>query len=164
MTAPVVLRNYGKLRGSRVGIMLHYDASASDKGAVAWLTKDPRCTVSYTKLVLDDGLVVDIAPDDARAWHAGDCRPSRDELRYRDANSAFYGIALAARHGDRCTPEAFDAVAQLCTGYMRAHGWTEDWRITTHKAEAWPRGRKVDPDGVLDVAEVRAAVLARLAG
>jgi N-acetylmuramoyl-L-alanine amidase len=159
MTAPA-LSNWGKLREPRIGIMMHYDGSASDRGAVQWLKHDRRAKVSYTYLVLDDGTIVEIAPEDARAWHAGACRPSRSDLRYRDANSAFYGIALAAKPGDKATPAAFAAVVVLCRRLMKQHGWTEPWRITTHKAEAWPRGRKIDPDGVLDVEAVRKAVLA----
>ena len=174
MTAPVRYRvptdwpgNYGRLRAPRMGIMMHYDASASDNGAVEWLLFDPKCAVSYNWLILDDGTVRDIAPKDARAWHAGECKPSRPELAYRDANSAFYGVALAARPGDTATPAAFSAVVDLCVALMQSHGWTEEWRITSHRAEAWPRGRKDDPDGklgvVLSVDAVRTAVLARLA-
>lgn len=170
MTGPVRYRiperrpsNFGKLREPRVGIMLHYDGSGSDDGAVEWLLFDPRCKVSYNWLILDDGTVRDIAPMDARAWHAGICRPSRPELVYADANSAFYGIAVAAKPGDLATSAQVAMVEQLCFALMRRKGWTEGWRITTHKAEAWPRGRKVDPDGVLDVEQIRARVLQRMA-
>lgn len=73
--------------------MLHFDGSVSDTGAWKWFT-DPRCNVSYNYLVLDNGDIVSIAPKDARAWHAGKCRPS-GPLNYSDANSAFYGVAAA---------------------------------------------------------------------
>lgn len=156
------------LHEPRAGIMLHYDASASDAGAVAWLTRDPRCRVSYQWLVLDSGAVVAVAPDSARAWHAGVCRPSNPEqLRYADANSAFYGIAIAARAGERATPAQLAAVVDLCHELVGRHGWERElWRIVGHDTEAWERGRKQDPTGphtarpVLSVQAVREAVQA----
>lgn len=161
--------NWGTLRESRKGILLHYDASASDAGAVAWLTKDPRCAVSYNKLILDDGRVVEIAPEEARAWHAGVCRPSDPKrLSYADANSAFYGLSIAATVGDVATPAAKRSLAEVCHRLFLKHGWDplrDSWRITGHRAEAWPRGRKVDPEGpnllkpVLSVEEIRALVV-----
>lgn len=139
--------NWGKLREQRQGVMLHYDGSASDAGAVTWITKDPRCAVSYTTLITDDGQVIPIAPRDARAWHAGVCRPSDAErMPYADANSAFYGVALAARSGDIVLPAQYAAVVAHCVTLFHEHDWTADelWRITDHAGEAWPRGRKVD--------------------
>jgi len=157
--------NYGHLREKRVGVMLHYDASAGDVGAVAWLTRDPRCEVSYNRLILDDGLNVKVAPDDARAWHAGVCKPSSNVPRYVDANSAFYGISIAAKKGDTITPLQFDAVVLQVKLWFEEEGWslTETHRITSHHLEAWPRGRKVDIQGVngYDLVNVQAAVSGR---
>lgn len=141
----------------RIGCLLHFDASQNDKGAVAWFT-DPRCEVSYQFLVTDDGIAHRIAPDDARAYHAGVCRPSKDVPRYKDANSAFYGIAIAATDGDVCTPEQFRTVVRLCVQYFHKHQWgaKDVQRITGHSAEAWPRGRKHDPEGTNGVLSVEA--------
>lgn len=158
--------NWNSRREPRVGIMLHYDGSLSDPGAVAWLRDDPRCRVSYNYLILDDGTRVQIAPEEARAWHAGVCRPSSDRLPYHDANSAFLGVAIAATPPDRVQPRQFAEVVQLCQEYFRVRGWSlvETWRIVGHETEAWPRGRKIDPRGpnpaqpVLDVGLVRSAV------
>lgn len=143
----------------RIGIMLHYDASTSDAGGIAWL-KSPDCKVSYTWAVRDDGSVVEIAPENARAYHAGVCKPSSDRLAYTDANSAFYGIALTAKAGDEVTPAQFESVLTLCRRLYAKHGWPllETWRITGHAAEAWPRGRKADPDPVLNPQTVRDAL------
>ena len=155
------------LREPRIGVLLHYDASVSDASAVQWLTRDPRCKVSYTWLILDDGSIITVAPPDARAWHAGICRASDPRLPYRDANSAFYGLSLAATAGDRATPAALTAIADLTRALFGRHGWdtrTELWRIVGHSTEAWPRGRKVDPVGpdparpVLRVEEIRQRV------
>lgn len=155
---------WGTLREPRQGILVHYDASASDAGALAWLRDDPRCRVSYNWLILDDASQHTIAPLDARAWHAGVCRPSDARLGYRDANSAFYGIAIAATDGEVATEAQREWVARLCVPLFRRHGWSrqEDlWRIVGHNTEAYPRGRKHDPVGsnparpVLSVADIR---------
>jgi N-acetyl-anhydromuramyl-L-alanine amidase AmpD len=155
-----------RLREPRVGICLHYDASTSDAGAVQWLTKDPRCHVSYNFLILDNGQRVTIAPVDARAWHAGICRSSDHRFPYRDANSALWGISLAATAGETATLAAKQAMADLCRVLFKRQGWqlADVWRIVGHSTEAWPRGRKIDPEGpdptrpVLSVAEIRGMV------
>ena len=157
-------RNWGTLYEPRAGVMLHYDESGNDDGAVEWLLFDPRCKVSYNWLILDDGTVRDVAPVEARAWHAGVCRPSEGAPHYKDANSAFYGIAVAAKHTQVATPAQFAMVVTLCRTLFSKHGWplTDTYRIVSHRTEAWPRGRKDDPDGahgvVLDVEAVRKAV------
>ena len=100
----ILNEQYGKLREDRQGIVLHYDGSGSDAGSMAWF-RAPECKVSYNLLVLDDGSYVRIAPDSARAWHAGRCRPSDpSRIRYSDANSAFYGIAIASSGKHDVTP------------------------------------------------------------
>src|SRR5262245_2136016 len=68
-------KNFNELKEPRRGVMLHYDDSSSDAGAVAWFT-DPECQVSYNYLVLDDGSYVPIVPEGKRAWHAGVCKTS----------------------------------------------------------------------------------------
>jgi N-acetyl-anhydromuramyl-L-alanine amidase AmpD len=157
-------RNWGALTEPRIGVMLHYDESGGDDGAVEWLLFDPRCKVSYNLLVLHDGTVRDIAPIDKRAWHAGVCKPSDPRLMYKDANSALYGISVAAKHTEKATTAQFAMIVQICVALFKQHQWpaSETWRIVSHRTEAWPRGRKDDPDGqlgvVLDVAAVREAV------
>ncbi len=151
------------LREPRMGILCHYDGSASDAGAVYWMTKDPRCKVSYQWLVLDNGSAVRIAPDSARAYHAGVCESSDIRLPYRDANSAFYGIAAAATDGDVITQAQYGTILRLVIEYFRAHHWSlkESWRVVGHDTEAAPLGRKHDPTGsnparpVIDVLTLR---------
>jgi len=140
---------HGTTREDRLGVMLHFDASASDEGAMAWF-QDPRCRVSYNYLVLDDGSYVEIAPLDARAWHAGVCRPSRDDLTYRDANSAFYGIAAATNLKRSVTGLQLLTIAYLVRKLFQKNNWNplDVWRIVGHSDECWPRGRKVDPVGL----------------
>lgn len=166
--------NWGTLREPRLGIMLHYDASTgTDAGALAWFAH-PDCRVSYNYLVDDDGDVHVIAPPNARAWHAGACRSSdAARLPYRDANSAFYGVAWAGggRRGDVCPERALAGITVQCVTIFRAHRWPaeEVWRIVGHRTEAWPRGRKPDPEGprhpnatILSVLDVRARVVTAL--
>lgn len=157
-----MLNNFGVLREPRLGIMLHYDASGSDAGAVQWLTKDPACRVSYNVLVLDNGSLVYVTPQDARAWHAGVCRPSNPLLKYTDANSAFYGLSIAAKPGDAITPVQRNVVIGQIKAWFGKEKWplSETWRITSHHLEAWPRGRKMDITGVhgFDLDDIRRAV------
>ena len=155
-TTQTNLGNWNRVRGQRIGVCLHYDGSASDAGAVQWMLRDPGCKLSYNYLILDDGTVVPVAPENARAWHAGACRPSDPQrLPYTDANSAFYGIALAATHGDTATPAQRASTIALIVRLMRKHQWTDTRRITSHADEAWPRGRKVDIGGVYPIEQVR---------
>lgn len=159
------LGNWNKLVEKRLGIMAHYDDSSSDAGAVEWMLRDPRCKLSYNVLVLDDGTVVQVAPENARAWHAGVCRPSDpDHMPYKDANSAFYGIAVAASGKDKITEPQKQALIELCVRLMKKHGWTEPWCITSHALEAWPRGRKVDIGNVYPIEQARQDILAALQG
>ena len=163
-----VRKNWNTPREKRVGILLHYDASRSDKGAIAWLTADPRCAVSYHVLVTDDGTAYQIAPLDKRPYHAGTCVPSDPKrLPYRDANSALYGVAIAATDGEVATAAQVKGVVGVCDLLAAREGWDlakESWRIVGHSSEAWPRGRKTDPEGsnpakpVLSVTAVRAAL------
>jgi N-acetyl-anhydromuramyl-L-alanine amidase AmpD len=136
----------------RNGVMLHYDASVTDRGALEWLVS-PKCKLGYNFLVWDDGRVFEIIDRSKRAPHAGESRSSTPRLPYPPdcANSVFYGVAIAAggRAGDRATPKQITAVAELCRELFAAHGWplTDTWRLTSHHLEAWPRKRKLDIPG-----------------
>jgi N-acetyl-anhydromuramyl-L-alanine amidase AmpD len=174
-------RNFNELREPRLGVMLHYDGSTHDGSAVRWFT-NPECQVSYNYLVLDDGSYVPIVPEGKRAWHAGACLSSDPErLRYRDANSAFVGIAIATDGSTPATGAQLATVAWLARREFERQGWkvTDGWRIVGHDDESiFPntpetpvrlrgkRGRKIDPTGpragrpILSTAEIRARVAA----
>jgi len=148
--------HYNEIREPRQGVMLHYDASGSDAGAMAWFS-DLGCNVSYHYLVLDDGGYATIAPLKKRAYHAGYCSPSEPRFTYRDANSAFYGIAAATSGREDVTPLQLLTIAWLTRKLFEVEGWpTLDlWRITSHRAEAvfgpghpkaGQHGRKSDPE------------------
>lgn len=178
---------------ARGGVMLHYDDSASDAGALAWF-RDARCRNGYTWLVLDDGEVVELADPAKRTPHAGGCLTP-------NANSVFYGIAAATNGTTPATDAQVDSIVRLCAFVGETHGWASrrepaadtacDW-IRGHDAEAtwspaltraagmddnrgrllWGQtGRKLDPTGVradgvpvLSVREVRARVAEMLGG
>lgn len=145
-----VIRNeqYGAVREPRLGVMLHYDESSSDASAVAWF-KHPECRVSYHFLVLDDGSFVEIAPLDRAAYHAGECRPSSSKFEYGHANSAFYGVSIATNTQTSATVPSVLTMTALVRELFVREGWSllETWRITGHSDEAWPRGRRIDPEG-----------------
>jgi N-acetyl-anhydromuramyl-L-alanine amidase AmpD len=157
--------NWNAMREPRVGIMLHY-TGGSFQGSVAWC-RNPRSKVSYNWIIDVGGDEELLAPGTARAWHAGVCRPSDPRLQYTDANSAFYGIAIAATTGETATDAQVATVIRLCQRLFQQERWrpeTEAWRVVGHDTEAWPRGRKVDPTGpdprnaVLSVATIRDAL------
>jgi N-acetyl-anhydromuramyl-L-alanine amidase AmpD len=174
---PIQPRWNEALREPRIGVMLHFDASKSDQGGINWFT-DPAVKVSYNYLIADSGNIIPIAPLDARAWHAGYCQSDDPRLKYRDANSAFYGLAITATVGDKATLEAKRSLALLISTLFLRHGWprAEVWRIVSHRTQAvyepghpkaGQRGRKKDPEGpnlarpVLNTNEIRGMVAAR---
>lgn len=136
-------------RERRVGVMLHYDGSTTDTGSVDWFRDARAKYAGYHYLVLDDGRYVTMGPYEARMYHAGKCKPHSGGPTYRDANSAFIGISVAATKAQAATAVQQLAVAALCRKVFQREGWSKDdlWRITTHEAEAWARGRKHDPTG-----------------
>ena len=62
--------------GERIGVtrpdilLLHYTGMPTGEGAQAWLC-NPDSQVSSHYIVHEDGRVVQMVPEDRRAWHAG---------------------------------------------------------------------------------------------
>ena len=140
---------WSDLRLLRQGVCLHYDASGSDAGGLAWL-QGLDVKASYNIVVLDDGAWGFIAPLNKAAWHAGKSRASESFSYPNDmANHALYGVSILSSGKDDVTPRQMLTAAWLCARLFRAHLWptSELWRVTTHRAEAWARGRKTDPEG-----------------
>ena len=153
----------------RGGIMLHYDDSSSDQGALEWF-HDPRCTNGYTWLVLDDGRVVELADPGMRTPHAGPCLVP-------NANSRFYGIAAATNGSEPATERQLHSITRLCTALAAHHGWASPLIVGHDEQAVWTAlyttrpalwgtlGRKVDPTGqrrdgskVIDLADIRRRV------
>ncbi len=152
---PIDSRNSNAQREPRIGVMLHYFGSRTDAGALSWAT-DPRWKASYHILVFDNGDWVRLVDLDRRAWHAGECKPSKRIVaagrNYNDANSAFFGLCAACGPDDAATSEQVESMGKLIRMLYAREGWEkgQTQRVTTHSAEAWPRGRKIDPHGPPD--------------
>lgn len=133
---------FDELTEERVGIMLHiYEDEPS-----TLISK--KSNLSYNVLVLQDGSYSWLVNPSKRAWHAGNCKPSNPQLDYEDANSAFYGIALYVPNG-AATPMQLITGAWMVGNLLVHHGWPIDqdhWRLAYHSEEAWPRGRRSDPE------------------
>lgn len=143
---------YEELRAPRVGVCLHYDGSSSDAGGLSWLL-GVDVHASYNLYVKDDGSWGIIAPLHLPAWHAGKSRSSDPErLPYPNnmANHGLYGLAVLTNGQVDVTPPQLLTAAWLTARLFAKHGWSrtdELYRVTTHSAEAWKRGRKTDPEG-----------------
>lgn len=137
-----------KLKESRKGVMTHWDGSASDLSGIAWL-QNPDMKAGYHIVVADDGSWGVLAPLHTRVWHAGKCRPSSSAPKYKDANSAFYGICILNGGREDVTQRQVLTTAWLAGRLFHREGWSmnDSHRIVTHSTEAWPRGRKIDPEG-----------------
>lgn len=133
---------------ARRGIMLHFDDSSNDVSAVEWFT-DPACKVSYNRLVLDNGDVVQITPTmDYAAWHAGVCLT-------RNANHVYYGLSVATDTRTPATAAQLEAIAHDCAALFQLHRWPAAdvaTRILGHEDQACfanrKLGRKIDPTGL----------------
>ena len=134
--------NHGDRKGRIVdAIILHYTDMPTAEAAVAVLC-DPATEVSSHYLVDEDGGIVQMVPEDRRAWHAG-----RSYWRgERDLNSVSIGIEIAnggLRGGLPPFPDRqIDAVIALCRDIARRRDVPAD-RVLAHSDIA--PGRKVDP-------------------
>jgi len=160
-------KQHNALREARQGVMLHYDVSSSDAGGLEYFYSDEAAErqISYDFWISRKGKIYRLVPPGRRAWHAGACEPALG-YRYRDANSAFVGVCIAAHPGERATPAQLDALIWLLSSMAENNGWSAtDLRwVTGHNRQAAPRGRKQDPEGpdpkhvVLSVEAVRTAL------
>ena len=96
-------------------IVLHCDASPSERATLSWLA-NPASKVSYHALIHRDGWVSRIVPDERRAWHAGKSRWQD----IADVNGASLGLAFANRHdGKEPLTSAQVDIAQAVVQYWR---------------------------------------------
>ncbi|MDB4876478.1 MAG: hypothetical protein JWM41_2924 [Gemmatimonadetes bacterium] len=134
--------------GQRRGIMLHFDDSSNDTSAEEWF-HDPACHVSYNRLYLDTGDVVQITPSlESAAWHAGVCVTP-------NANRVFYGLSAATDTRTPATTKQLEAIAHDCAALFLLNKWPATdvtVRIVGHEDEACfasgKLGRKIDPTGI----------------
>ena len=107
--------NHNDRKGRIRLIVLHCDASPSERATLSWLA-NPASKVSYHALIHRDGWVTRIVPDERRAWHAGKSRWQD----IADVNGASLGLAFANRHdGKEPLTSAQVDIAQAVVQYWR---------------------------------------------
>lgn len=135
--------NHGERAGGRRPdmIVLHYTGMDSADGALAWLCS-AESQVSSHYFVHEDGRVLQLVPEQRRAWHAGKSQWKGEA----DINSASIGIEIVnPGHpgGLPDYPEAqIAAVAELCRDCVERWGVAPE-RVLAHSDVA--PIRKVDP-------------------
>lgn len=135
--------NIGERRDGRRPdiILLHYTGMADAEAAIAQLC-NPDSGVSCHYVVHEDGRIVQLVPEAARAWHAGAGSWKGDA----DINSASIGIEIVNRGHDFDYPDFPDAqilaVIALCRD-IAARRDVPPERVLAHSDTA-PR-RKIDP-------------------
>jgi N-acetylmuramoyl-L-alanine amidase len=122
-------------------VILHYTGMKDAASAIQWLC-NPLSEVSCHYVVMEDGRVFQLAPERARAWHAGVSHWQGET----DINSSSIGIEIVNPGHDLgypdFPPEQVDAVAALCSDIAQRHRIPRE-RILAHSDIA-PR-RKQDP-------------------
>ncbi len=112
---------------------------------------DPKSRVSAHYVIDRDGRVVQMVPDEKRAWHAGTSSLGGE----RNVNGYSVGIELVnLNDGADPYPDAQLEAAAAVIRRLRERYRIPDERIVSHAAIALPAGRKNDPAG-LDLDRIR---------
>lgn len=136
-------QNHGERAGGRRPdmIVLHYTGMDSADGALSWLCSE-QSQVSSHYFVHEDGRVLQLVPEDRRAWHAGKSQWKGDA----DINSASIGIEIVNPGHPGGLPDyperQIAAVAELCRDCGERWGIAPE-RVLAHSDVA--PIRKVDP-------------------
>jgi N-acetyl-anhydromuramyl-L-alanine amidase AmpD len=141
--------------------MLHFDDSSSDASGVEWFS-DPACKVSYNRLYLHNGDVVQITPTmEHAAWHAGVCLTP-------NANRYYYGLSVAASQTRAANDVQMANIVHDCVALFQLNGWKAsevETRIVGHEDQACfankKLGRKVDPTGLVKSKPILSTKLVR---
>jgi N-acetylmuramoyl-L-alanine amidase len=135
--------NFGERRDGRAPdmLILHYTGMPTAEGALDWLTR-AESEVSSHYFVFEDGRVVQLVPESARAWHAGkSCW--RGET---DINSTSIGIEIANPGHPGGLPDfpaaQVAAVIELCRDIIGRNAIAAE-RVLAHSDIA--PVRKIDP-------------------
>ncbi|QKV18369.1 N-acetylmuramoyl-L-alanine amidase [Oricola thermophila] len=135
--------NFGERRdGKSVDILLlHYTGMETGGAAEDWLC-DPRSEVSCHYLVHEDGRIVQMVPEEKRAWHAGRSFWKGET----DINSRSVGVEIVNGGHDYGLPafpdSQVEAVIALARGIVARHAIAPE-RVLAHSDVA--PGRKRDP-------------------
>lgn len=128
-------------------LVLHYTAMASAEASLDWLTT-PESKVSSHYLVDEEGRIIQMVAEEARAWHAGQSFWAGET----DLNSRSIGIEIQnLGHMEDPLPPypepQMQAVEALCRDILRRHIIPAD-RIVAHSDIA--PARKQDPGEAFD--------------
>jgi N-acetylmuramoyl-L-alanine amidase len=131
-------------------LVLHYTGMGSAERALRWLTT-PESKVSAHYLIDDDGRIVQMAPEERRAWHAGASRWAGET----DINSASIGVEIHNPGHDGDYPvfgeNQMRAVEALCRDVVARHHIKAE-RVLAHSDVA--PARKRDPGEKFDWARL----------
>ena len=127
-------------------LILHYTGLPSVERALDVLSR-PDCKVSCHYVVDEDGRIIQMVAEEARAWHAGVSYWAGET----DINSASIGIEIqnpghVLGYSD-FPPRQMRAVAALARDIIARHG-IEDRHVLAHSDVA--PGRKIDPGEKFD--------------
>jgi N-acetylmuramoyl-L-alanine amidase len=135
--------NHGERRDGRMPdmIVLHYTGMPTAEAALTWLTV-AESEVSSHYFVWEDGRIVQLVPEERRAWHAGRSVWQGE----RDINSCSIGIEIVNAGHPGGLPEfpsiQIDAVIALCRDIAARRQIVAE-RVLAHSDVA--PVRKVDP-------------------
>lgn len=123
-------------------IVLHYTGMQTADGALARLCEEKEPRVSCHYLVHEDGAIVQLVPENMRAWHAGISSWEGGT----DINSRSIGIEIVNPGHDFGYPDfpavQIQALIALCKDIVARHRIRAD-RVLAHSDVA--PGRKIDP-------------------
>ena len=136
--------NFGERRGGAPVdmLVLHYTGCPSAESALLWMCS-PDSQVSAHYLVDEDGEIIQLVDEAARAWHAGAAFWAGET----DINSRSVGIEIQNPGHLECPPPPYpnvqmEAVITLCRDIMVRHG-ISPLRVVGHSDVA--PARKTDP-------------------
>jgi N-acetylmuramoyl-L-alanine amidase len=122
-------------------LLLHYTGMETGQGAEDWLC-DPQSEVSCHYIVHEDGRIVQMVPEEKRAWHAGRSFWKGET----DINSRSIGIEIVNGGHEFGLPvypgRQVEAVIELARGIVARHAIAPE-RVLAHSDVA--PGRKRDP-------------------
>ncbi len=134
-------------------LLLHYTGMPSAEAALARLL-DPAAKVSAHYLIDEDGTIIALAPETARAWHAG-VSAWQGERQLNDRSIGIELVNPGHEWGYRAFPEAqYIACIELCRAIL------DRWRILPGRvlghSDVAPE-RKQDPGELFDWQRLAAA-------
>jgi N-acetylmuramoyl-L-alanine amidase len=140
--------------GCRVdALILHYTGMLSAAAALARLG-DPTALVSAHYLIDEDGTVVALVPESARAWHAG-VSSWQGQPRLNDRSIGIELVNPGHEWGYRAFPDAqYAACIELCQAIVAR--WPIPARRVLGHSDVAPE-RKQDPGELFDWARLAAA-------